>query len=151
MPLRVIPQLHDLTIRGFMLDEEDGEVDEQFQRQTELTSLRIERRFVDFQALKGILLAPRALRSLSIGHAEFFWNHELRTADSNEAEVPEFVEALLPHCASLEEIKVVIEYRYGAAFPMVNDQSFRDHAAKFPVLKRWLGCDQRTLTFYLNT
>lgn len=128
-----------------MLDEEDGEVDEQFQRQTELTSL------VNFQALKRILLAPRALGYLSIGRAEYVRHHELRNAVSNEAEVPEFVEVLLPHRASLEEIKVVIENRYGAAFPTVNDQSFRDHAAKFPVLKRWLGCDQRTLTVYLKT
>lgn len=132
-----------------MVDEEDGDFEEQFQRQTELKSLRIERSYVNFEALKKILLAPRALSYLGIGHVDLFWHHELKDAEVNSAEVPEFVEALLPHRLSLEEIKVVVEKKYGWA-PTVNDPSFRDHVARFPMLKRWLGCDKSTLVKYLN-
>ncbi|KAJ5670028.1 uncharacterized protein N7477_005391 [Penicillium maclennaniae] len=58
--LFVNPQLLDVTIRGFMVDEADGEVAAQYERQTELQSLRVERSFIKFRALGKILLALRA-------------------------------------------------------------------------------------------
>ncbi|KGO48338.1 hypothetical protein PEX1_021330 [Penicillium expansum] len=148
----IIPQLHDLTIRGFMLEEEDTDIDPQFERQTELKSLRIERSFVNFVALKKALLAPRALRYLSIGHAEYFWHHELKNAEYNQATVTEFVGALLPHRDTLEEIKVIVDYDGSRESTLTaNASSFRKHATQFPVLKRWLGCDKTTLSHYLNS
>jgi hypothetical protein len=147
----IIPQLHDLTIRGFMFEEEDGEIDSQFERQTELKSLRIERSFVSFPALKKALLAPRALSYLSIYHIDSYWHHELKNAEINHATVAEFVEALLPHRESLEEIKVVVDDdRYKGEVPTINAPSFRNHATQLPALKRWLGCDKMTLAGYLN-
>jgi hypothetical protein len=132
-----------------MVDDEDVDIEERFQRQTDLKSLRIERSYVNFEALKRILLAPRALSYLSISHVELYWHHELKNAEDNSAEVPDFVEALLPQRLSLEEIKVVVEKKYGWS-PTINDPSFRDHAARFPMLKRWLGCDKSTLVSHLN-
>lgn len=148
----IIPQLHDLTIRGFMLEEEDTDIKPQFERQTELKSLRIEKSFVNFMALKKALLAPRALRYLGIGHAEYFWHHELKNAEDNHATVAEFVGALLPHRDTLEEIKVIVDYDGCREQTLTaNASSFRKHATQFPVLKRWLGCDKTTLAHYLNS
>jgi hypothetical protein len=147
----IIPQLHDLTIRGFMFEEEDGEIDSQFERQTELKSLCIERSFVSFPALRKALLAPRALRYLSICHVDSYWHHELKNAESNHATVAEFVEALLPHRESLEEIKLVVDDdMYRGEVPTINAPSFRNHATQLLALKRWLGCDKMTLAGYLN-
>lgn len=150
----IIPQLHDLTIRGFLFEEADAEIDVQFERQTELKSLRIERSFVSFPALRKALLAPRALRYLSIGHVICYRNHELKSGKSNYATVAEFVDALLPHRESLEEIKLVVDEDdddvYSGEVSTINDPSFCKHATKLPALKRWLGCDQFTLKEYLN-
>ncbi|KAJ5426804.1 hypothetical protein N7465_001874 [Penicillium sp. CMV-2018d] len=148
----IIPQLHDLTIRGFMLEEEDTDIEPQFERQTELKSLRIKKSFVNFMALKKALLAPRALRYLGIGHAEYFWHHELKNAEDNHATVAEFVGALLPHRDTLEEIKVIVDYDGCREQTLTaNASSFRKHATQFPALKRWLGCDKTTLAHYLNS
>ncbi|KAJ5308723.1 hypothetical protein PENANT_c013G11438 [Penicillium antarcticum] len=152
----IIPQLHDLTLRGFMLEEEDGEFDQHFVRQTELQSLRIERSYVNFEAIAKILRAPRALKRLRICHSESLWHHELKNAEINESTVADFVAALLPHRDTLEEIQVSVTndhevYDNPANVPTINAPSFRKHAAKFPVLKRWFGCDTNTLTDYLGS
>lgn len=154
----IIPQLHNLTLRGFMLEEEDGEIDLQYERQTELQSLRIENSFVNFPALKRVLRAPRALRCLSICHAECFWHHELKNAEYNQATVAEFVEALLPHRDTLEEIRVMVnqsydnQHNYDMEYDStINAPSFHKHAAQFPLLKRWIGCDRITLAKYLRS
>ncbi|KAJ5996098.1 hypothetical protein N7522_007758 [Penicillium canescens] len=154
----IIPQLHNLTLRGFMLEEEDGEIDLRYERQTELQSLRIENSFVNFPALKKVLRAPRALRCLSISHAECFWHHELKNAEYNHATVAEFVEALFLHRDTLEEIQVKVNHIYDnhdnydmECDSTINAPSFHKHAAQFPVLKRWIGCDRTTLAEYLGS
>ena len=150
-PYIFIPQLRDLTIRSFMIEEEHGKIDSLFERQTELKSLRIERSFVIFPALKKILLAPRALSYLSIYHVDKYWYHGLKNAEINHATVADFVKALLPHRLSLEEIKAVVDDDgYGEGLPTSNAPSFRDHATQFPALRRWLGCDRKTLADYLS-
>lgn len=108
-----MPHLHDLTLRGFMLEEADGEVDPEFEGQTELwKSLRIERSFVSFPALQKILRPPRALRYLSVGHVYDFSTHELKIAELNNATLDDFVNALSMHRESLEKIRVVLEAVY---------------------------------------
>ncbi|KAJ6113919.1 hypothetical protein N7523_007236 [Penicillium sp. IBT 18751x] len=52
------------------------------------------------------------LRYLSISHVESFWYRELLDAEWNEADVSDFMEAFLPHRASLKEIK----WRRGVAW-----------------------------------
>ena len=134
-----------------MLEAESGEIDPPFERQTELKELRIERSFVSFPALRKILIAPRALSYLSIFHVDDYWYHDLRNAEINHATVAEFVEALSPHRLSLKEIKVAVDSDgYGGGVPTINASSFRNHATQFPALKRWLGCDEKTLADYLN-
>ncbi|CEJ55152.1 hypothetical protein PMG11_01427 [Penicillium brasilianum] len=150
----IIPQLHDLTLRGFMLEEGDAEVDVQFERQTELKSLRIERSSVSFPALRKALLAPRALRYLSICHLDCYRHHEINDGEINHATVAEFVDALLSHRESLEEIKLVVDEDdndgYSPEVSTINDPSFRTYATQLPALKRWLGCDEFTLKDYLD-
>ncbi|OKL60534.1 hypothetical protein UA08_04303 [Talaromyces atroroseus] len=150
----IIPQLHHLTLRGFMLEEADGDFEPQFERQTELKSLRIERCFVSFPALRSALRAPRALRYLSIGHAEYYSHHELQNVQPNNATLADFMDALLLHRESLEEIRVVVEDHYGTSHgefgPTINHPSFHACAKQFAELKRWEGCDRRTLAYYLG-
>jgi hypothetical protein len=150
----IIPQLHDLTLRGFLFEEADAEVDVQFERQTELKSLRIERSSVSFPALRKALLAPRALRYLSICHVDCYRHHEIKDGKINHATVAEFVDALLPQRESLEVIKLVVDEDdndvYNPEVSTINDPSFRTYATQLPALKRWLGCDQFTLKEYLD-
>lgn len=147
----IIPQLHNPTIRGFMLEEEHGEIDSPFERQTELRSLRIERSFVSFPALKKILLAQRALSYLSICHVDDYWYHKLKNAESSHPAVAELVKTLLPHRLPLEEIKVVVDDDgYGGEVPTINPPSFRNYVSQFPALKRWLGCDKKTMADHLH-
>jgi hypothetical protein len=152
--LFIMPHLHDLTLRGFMLEETDGEVDPEFERQTELKSLRLERSFVSFPALQKILRTPRALRYLSVGHAYDFSMHELKIAEPNNATLDDFVNVLSLHRESLEEIRVVLDEVYGrfksVRAASINDPSFRACAKHLPALKRWEGCDKSSLTIFLG-
>lgn len=137
-----------------MLEEVDGEVDPQFERQTELKSLRLERCFVSFPALQSALRAPRALRYLSIGHAEEYSENEIKSAEENNATLAEFIDALLLHRESLEVIRVVLEevydYSQSNCAPAINHPSFRAYAKHFPELKRWEGCDRFSLAIFLG-
>jgi hypothetical protein len=149
----IIPQLHNLTLRGFMLQEEDGKIDPRYERQTELLSLCIENGWVNFPVLKRVLRAPKALRQLTIGQEGCFGVHERDDAEAKKATVAEFVEVLLPHRDTLEKIQVIVNLNYdnwGSA-PEINALSFQEYATQFPVLKHWIGCDTCTLTSWLGS
>lgn len=137
-----------------MLEETDGEVDPEFEGQTELKSLRIERSFVSFPALQKILRTPRALRYLSVGHADDFSMHKLKIAEPNNATLDDFVNAFSMHRESLEEIRVVLEEVYDRCRSVraapINDSSFRACAKHLPALKSWEGCDKSSLTIFLG-
>lgn len=129
-------------------------MDPEFEGQTELKSLRIERSFVSFPALRKILRAPRALRYLSVGHAYDFSMHELKFAERNNATLDDFVNALSIHRESLEEIRVVLEDVYDrfrrVGVAPTNDPSFRACTKHLPALKSWEGCDKFSLTIFLG-
>jgi hypothetical protein len=152
----VIPQLHHLTLRGFQLFHEDIEVDAEFERTTELKSLRIERSFVSFGALASALRAPRALQYLGISHAEDYQYHEMHLLDANNKTMQEFMDTLLLHRESLEGIKLVHEEifrnRNGVNNrpPKVNDVWFLPYAKQLPKLERWEGCDASSMRLFLG-
>lgn len=151
----IIPQLHTLRLRGFQIDSDDIEVKPEFERMTELKSLQIERSFVSFKALATALRAPRALQYLGIVHTEEYKHHELYSADSNNATMQEFMDVLLLHRQSLEGIKIDYEeIIFGKwnddLYPEINTASFLPYAKEFPKLKRWEGCDNYSLSFFLG-
>lgn len=149
----MIPQLHELTLRGFRLQEYLCKTDNQYQRQTELKSLRLGRCFVGFPALEFALRAPRALQYLSIGHAEEYKWHDFGRANANNATLGQFMDCLLLHKDSLEGIKIIHEEIYVASkryVPSLNDPSFQEYARKFSKLGCWEGCDRASLERFLR-
>lgn len=100
---------------------------------------------MSFAALRSVLRAPRALRCLSIEHKEAYSHSE-----PNNATIPEFLDALLLHRESLEEIRVGVDAGNGVSALTVNDAYFQPYADQFPKMKRWEGCDQDNLNEFLR-
>ncbi|KAJ5630177.1 hypothetical protein N7528_003834 [Penicillium herquei] len=152
----IIPQLRDLTLRGFMLGHIDHEMGPVYERETQLKSLRLERSFVCFPVLAAVLRIPRALKYLSIGHAEDFQMHETDSLEENTATLDDFMDILLLHRESLEGIKVVREEVYArrSGRPqrdiIINHPSFQSCASQFPKLKRWEGFDSLSMITFLG-
>ena len=65
----LIPQLQHLSLEGLTLCSADlADTPPTFHRQTGLTSLRINRSYIDIQALHNMLSFPRALTHLELSH-----------------------------------------------------------------------------------
>ncbi|KAJ5173037.1 hypothetical protein N7492_005630 [Penicillium capsulatum] len=143
----LIQPLHELTIRGIMFEEEDGEIEPEFHRQTDLKTLRIERSHINFLGLRNVLLAPRGLTHLVLEHDSCKSHHELGNATITKATVDEFVDALSIHRESLQEIHFSERNEENQT---INDDSFAPYATRFPVLRHWVGCDVFSLRYYLN-
>lgn len=152
----MIAQLHHLTLRGFRIDPEDGLVDPEFERTTELKSLHIEKSFVSFPALAAALRAPRALEYLGIAHTDDYQHHEIHSSDDNNSTMKEFMDVLLLHRESLEGIRVVYQDAYRSRGdsskepPKINVASFLPYAKQFPKMKHWEGCDGSSMRMFLR-
>lgn len=149
----MIPQLHELTLRGFRLEEYRRKMDKQYERQTELKSLRIERCWVAFPVLEFALHGPRGLQYLSIGHAKDYKWHHYGAANDNDATLDQFMDCLLLHRDSLKAIEIIHEEvdpvrRHDT--PSFNDPSFQEYARHFSKLECWEGCDEHSLARLLR-